>query len=83
MDLSEALQILITALKGSYEKNAVYYFSFHILGNAGECLGSEFYAVPNLAQSMVQTVLSHLEVLPDYRLRPIIRILCLVLWCLC
>ncbi|XP_060568064.1 exportin-5-like, partial [Ruditapes philippinarum] len=51
-----------------------YEISFHILGNAGQCLGSEFYAIPNLAESMIQTVLSNLEVLPDYRLRPIIRV---------
>ncbi|XP_053405652.1 exportin-5-like [Mercenaria mercenaria] len=51
-----------------------YEICFHILGNAGQCLGSEFYAIPNLAQSMIQTVLSNLDVVPDYRLRPIIRV---------
>ena len=39
------------------------------------CLGSEFYTIPNLANSVVQTVFYGLDQIPEYRLRPIIHIL--------
>ncbi|KAL5008996.1 hypothetical protein ScPMuIL_014577 [Solemya velum] len=48
--------------------------SCHILGNAGQCLGYEFYTAPNLSQSIMDSVLTNLDSLPDYRLRPIIRV---------
>ena len=47
----------------------------HVLGNIGGSFGFEFYAVPNLAQSIVNSVLFGLEHIPDYRLRPIIRVI--------
>ena len=53
----------------------IFHFSCHILGNAGVCLGSEFYTIPNLANSINQTILCGLEHIPDFRLRPIIHIL--------
>nr|KAG5703516.1 hypothetical protein BaRGS_020150 [Batillaria attramentaria] len=46
---------------------------FHILGNAGQCLGHEFYTWPNLAQVLVDSVFRNMEHLPDYRVKPIIR----------
>ena len=46
----------------------------HILGNMGSTFGQEFYATPNLATSLVQSTLFSLEHIPDYRLRPIIRV---------
>ncbi|XP_052767474.1 exportin-5-like [Mya arenaria] len=46
----------------------------HILGNAGQFLGSEFYALPDLARTIVDTAMSNLNVVTDYRLRSIIRI---------
>ncbi|KAL8619551.1 hypothetical protein ACOMHN_019607 [Nucella lapillus] len=48
---------------------------FHILGNAGQCLGHEFYRLPNLGPVLVSSVFCNLDHLPDYRLKPFIRIL--------
>ncbi|KAJ8309299.1 hypothetical protein KUTeg_014173 [Tegillarca granosa] len=52
--------------------------SCHILGNAGQCLGYEFYTEPNLAESILNTVLTNLQHLPDYRMKPLINILILI-----
>lgn len=51
-----------------------YENGLHILGNAAQYLGGEFYTIPNLSQSLVQTVLFGLDVLPEYRMRPVIRV---------
>ena len=53
----------------------LFNFSCHILGNAGACLGAEFYTIANLAHYINNTVLFGLEQIPEYRLRPIIHIL--------
>uniref|UniRef100_UPI00358EC39E exportin-5-like n=1 Tax=Myxine glutinosa TaxID=7769 RepID=UPI00358EC39E len=45
----------------------------HVLGNAGLSLGQEFYKVPRLAESMLDTAWRHLDALPDYRLRSFIK----------
>ena len=64
----------------------LYCFSYHILGNLGQSLGHEFYQAPNLAPLLTGSVLSNLNAVPDYRLRPILRILVVfsqdVLWCI-
>ena len=52
------------------------FFSFHILGNAGLCLGYEFYTAPNLAQYLLESIFNCVQNMPDYRFRPIIHILC-------
>ncbi|XP_076464074.1 exportin-5-like [Babylonia areolata] len=46
---------------------------FHILGNAGQCLGPEFYSWPGLGQVLVDSVFCNMDHLPDYRLKPVIR----------
>lgn len=48
--------------------------SYHILGNAGQCLGYEFYRVPNLSQLLLDTVFTNLQYLPDYRTKIMIRV---------
>ncbi|XP_065943324.1 exportin-5 [Magallana gigas] len=50
-------------------------YGCHILGNAGQCLGYEFYAIPNLPQSILSTVFTNLDYLPDYRIKPFIRVI--------
>jgi len=50
-------------------------FSYHILGYLGQSLGHEFYQAPNLAVTLTNTIFVNLETVPDYRLRPILRIL--------
>nr|AMN88365.1 XPO5 [Mytilus galloprovincialis] len=48
--------------------------SCHILGNAGQCLGYEFYKEPNLSQLLLNTVFTNLQNLPDFRTKLIIRV---------
>lgn len=52
--------------------------SFQILGNAGLCLQQEFYNVEGLAQELASSVFVNLDHVPDYRLRLMIHILCLL-----
>lgn len=47
---------------------------YHILGNAGLCLGYEFYAHSHLSAMFMNYVLTNLNSLPDYRMRPVIRV---------
>ncbi|XP_013417289.1 exportin-5 [Lingula anatina] len=54
--------------------NSAHDNSYHILGNCCSSLGYEFYRMPDLAQSIISHVFHNLEVVPDYRLRPIIRV---------
>ncbi|XP_064601794.1 LOW QUALITY PROTEIN: exportin-5-like [Liolophura sinensis] len=68
----------LSANKGPLERmqnffSNIHDCSCHILGNAGQCLGYEFYAVPGLAEMFLKTVFLGLDHIPDYRLRPIIR----------
>ncbi|XP_074656091.1 exportin-5-like [Tubulanus polymorphus] len=46
---------------------------YHILGNAGLCLGAEFYMAPGLANLLLESVFTNLHAIPDYSLRSIIR----------
>lgn len=59
---------------------SLFCFSFHILGNIGRTVGYEFYRLPNLASSLLNSLCMHLEALPDYRLRAFIRILSMFCW---
>lgn len=64
--------------KGPLEKLKSFIFSFqdqclHVLGNAGEYLGPEFYSIEGLSQMLVASALSNLDRLPDYRLCPVVR----------
>lgn len=49
-------------------------YCLQILGNAGQSLGPEYYHTPGLSDMLVNGVLAGLEQLPDYRLRPILRV---------
>ncbi|XP_045606825.1 exportin-5 isoform X2 [Procambarus clarkii] len=46
---------------------------YHILGNAGMSLGLQFYQHTHLAEYLIHSSLANLHLIPDYRLRPIIR----------
>ncbi|XP_041351091.1 LOW QUALITY PROTEIN: exportin-5-like [Gigantopelta aegis] len=52
----------------------VFENGFHILGNAGLCLGYEFYTAPNLAQYLLESIFNCVQNMPDYRFKPIIRV---------
>ncbi|XP_013773403.1 exportin-5-like [Limulus polyphemus] len=54
--------------------STVHETCYHILGNSGPSLGADFYAIPNLAAAIVSSVFADLNNVPDYRLRPVIRI---------
>ncbi|XP_078000928.1 exportin-5-like [Glandiceps talaboti] len=47
---------------------------YHILANAGPSLGYEFYTAPKLTLVVLNSVFINLEHIPDFRLRPIIRV---------
>lgn len=49
-------------------------YCLQILGNAGQSLGPEYYQTPGLSEMLVNGALAGLDLLPDYRLRPILRI---------
>lgn len=49
--------------------------SFHILGNAGPSMQQDFYTVEGLATQLLSSAFINLNNIPDYRLRPMLRIL--------
>ena len=55
--------------------NDLIFFSCHILGNAGQCLGYEFYRVPDLSEILLSTIFTNLQYLPDFRTKIFINIL--------
>lgn len=56
-----------------YFLSMVHDHSYHILGNAGASLGAEFYQQPHLAEYLIHSSFANLHLIPDYRIRPIIR----------
>nr|QOW64975.1 hypothetical protein [Lymnaea stagnalis] len=53
--------------------SAVFEYGFHILGNASQCLGAEFYCAPGLSRVIISNVVVNFKLLPDFRARPFIR----------
>ncbi|KAH8421457.1 hypothetical protein KR009_008314 [Drosophila setifemur] len=47
---------------------------YHLMGSAGPSLGRDLYQLVGLSDALVTNVFSRLDVVPDYRLRPIIRV---------
>lgn len=47
---------------------------YHLLGSVGPSLGRDLYTLPNLGPAVVSSVLQCLQYIPDFRLRPIIRV---------
>ncbi|KAG7201060.1 hypothetical protein KM043_017606 [Ampulex compressa] len=47
---------------------------YHMLGSGCHMIGRDFYELPGLAPALINSVFSNMEVIPDYRLRPIIRV---------
>ncbi|KAK1170946.1 exportin-5-like [Acipenser oxyrinchus oxyrinchus] len=56
--------------------SALYDNCFHILGNAGPSLQQDFYAIDGLAGQLITSAFINLTNVPDYRLRPMLHILC-------
>ncbi|NXA32685.1 XPO5 protein, partial [Eudromia elegans] len=47
---------------------------FHILGNAGPSMQQDFYTVEGLASQLLSSAFVNLNNIPDYRLRPMLRV---------
>ncbi|XP_059154978.1 exportin-5-like isoform X2 [Physella acuta] len=62
---------------------AVFEYGFHILGNASQCLGAEFYSAPGLSRVIIDNLLVNFKLLPDFRAKLFIRnfIKPFMLWC--
>uniref|UniRef100_A0A8C1F0X4 Importin N-terminal domain-containing protein n=1 Tax=Cyprinus carpio carpio TaxID=630221 RepID=A0A8C1F0X4_CYPCA len=50
--------------------------SYHVLGNAGPCMQQDFYAIEGLAEQIVGSAFTHLDSVPDHRLRPLLVMSC-------
>uniref|UniRef100_A0A670Y659 Exportin-5 n=1 Tax=Pseudonaja textilis TaxID=8673 RepID=A0A670Y659_PSETE len=48
--------------------------SFHILGSAGSSMQQDFYVVEGLAVELLNSAFINLDNIPDYRLRPLLRV---------
>ncbi|KAJ8964038.1 hypothetical protein NQ314_005178 [Rhamnusium bicolor] len=47
---------------------------YHMMGSLGPSLGRDLYNIPDLGLAITNSVLSCLQYIPDYRMRPIIRV---------
>uniref|UniRef100_A0A7M4F2A4 Exportin-5 n=1 Tax=Crocodylus porosus TaxID=8502 RepID=A0A7M4F2A4_CROPO len=47
---------------------------FHVLGNAGPSMQQDFYTVEGLASQLLTSAFINLNNIPDYRLRPMLRV---------
>ncbi|XP_072394417.1 exportin-5 [Diabrotica undecimpunctata] len=61
----ERMQRFLTALHES---------CYHMMGSLGPSLGRDLYNIPDLGLAIVNSVLSFIQYIPDYRIRPIIRV---------
>ncbi|XP_036270382.1 exportin-5 isoform X1 [Pipistrellus kuhlii] len=63
--------------------STLYENCFHILGKAGPSMQQDFYTVEHLAAQLLSSAFVNLNNIPDYRLRPMLRVFVkpLVLFC--
>ncbi|XP_058807099.1 exportin-5 [Phymastichus coffea] len=56
---------------------------YHMLGSICTTIGRDFYQLPGLEAALLNSVFSNMEVIPDHRLRPIIRVFMkpFIYWC--
>lgn len=47
---------------------------YYLMGAAGPALGRDLYQLPGIANALVTSVFGGLEYVPDYRVRPIVRV---------
>lgn len=52
----------------------LYESCYHMMGSSGPSLGRDLYQLPGIANALIGSVFSCLDNIPDYRLRPIIRV---------
>lgn len=53
---------------------SIHHSCYHMLGNICHTIGREFYQLPGLSLALLNSVFSNMDVIPDFRLRPIIRV---------
>lgn len=47
---------------------------YHLMGASGPSLGRDMYQLPGIANALIGSVFAGLENIPDYRLRPVVRV---------
>ncbi|XP_044747732.1 exportin-5 [Coccinella septempunctata] len=47
---------------------------YHMMGSMGPSLGRDLFSLPDVGLAIMNSILSCLQFIPDYRLRPIIRV---------
>jgi exportin-5 len=47
---------------------------YHMIGSMGPSLGRDLYTLPDIGLAIINSVLACLQYIPDYRMRPIIRV---------
>ncbi|XP_011176938.1 exportin-5 [Zeugodacus cucurbitae] len=52
----------------------LYESCYHMMGSAGPSLGRDLYQLQGIADALINSVFASLEDVPDYRLRPIVRV---------
>lgn len=74
MDSNDSLIIQSPLERMQRFLTGLYESCFHLIGCMGCSLGRDLYNIPDLALAIINSVLSCLQYIPDYRLRPIIRV---------
>uniref|UniRef100_A0A671T847 Importin N-terminal domain-containing protein n=1 Tax=Sinocyclocheilus anshuiensis TaxID=1608454 RepID=A0A671T847_9TELE len=66
---SSAYRNIAERMQGFF--SSLYDNCYHMLGNAGPCMQQDFYAIEGLAEQIVGSAFTHLDSVPDHRLRPL------------
>uniref|UniRef100_A0A673H8S2 Exportin-5 n=1 Tax=Sinocyclocheilus rhinocerous TaxID=307959 RepID=A0A673H8S2_9TELE len=66
---SSAYRNIAERMQGFF--SSLYDNCYHVLGNAGPCMQQDFYAIEGLAEQIVGSAFTHLDSVPDHRLRPL------------
>ncbi|XP_058650837.1 exportin-5 isoform X3 [Onychostoma macrolepis] len=69
---SSAYRNIAERMQGFF--SSLYDNCYHVLGNAGPCMQQDFYAIEGLAEKIVGSAFTHLDSVPDHRLRPLVRL---------
>uniref|UniRef100_A0A9J8AVR9 Importin N-terminal domain-containing protein n=1 Tax=Cyprinus carpio carpio TaxID=630221 RepID=A0A9J8AVR9_CYPCA len=67
---SSAYRNIAERMQGFF--SSLYDNCYHVLGNAGPCMQQDFYAIEGLAEQIVGSAFTHLDSVPDHRLRPLV-----------
>uniref|UniRef100_A0A673H8U2 Exportin-5 n=1 Tax=Sinocyclocheilus rhinocerous TaxID=307959 RepID=A0A673H8U2_9TELE len=71
---SSAYRNIAERMQGFF--SSLYDNCYHVLGNAGPCMQQDFYAIEGLAEQIVGSAFTHLDSVPDHRLRPLLVMSC-------